>query len=46
MLSDRQQDELFLTVAQTFFAAIVMLELRLHWYSGLMLVGRFVAGFV
>ena len=45
-LTGRQDDELFLTVAQTLFAVVIMLDLRLHWYGGLILFGLFVAGFV
>ena len=33
-------------MAQSFFAVIIMLGLRLHWYGGLLLFGLFVAGFV
>ena len=45
-LTGRQDEELMLTVAQTFFAVVIMLDLRLHWYGGLILFGLFVAGFV
>ncbi|HEX5367970.1 MAG TPA: sodium:calcium antiporter [Dehalococcoidia bacterium] len=45
-LGGRQQHELYLTVAQTFFAVALMLDLRLHWYGAAMLFGLFVAGFV
>jgi cation:H+ antiporter len=45
-LTGRQDDELFLTVAQTLFAVVIMLDLRLHWYGALILFGLFVAGFV
>ena len=33
-------------MAQTLFAVVIMLDLRLHWYGGLLLFGLFVAGFV
>ena len=33
-------------MAQTLFAVVIMLDLRLHWYGALMLFGLFVAGFV
>jgi len=33
-------------VAQTLFAVVIMVDLRLHWYGGLLLFGLFVAGFV
>ena len=45
-LTGRQDDELFLTVAQTLFAVVIMLDLRLHWYGALILFGLFCAGFV
>ena len=45
-LTGRQDGELLLTVAQTLFAVVIMLDLRLHWYGALMLFGLFVAGFV
>ena len=45
-LTGRQDEELMLTVAQTFFAVVIMLDLCLHWYGGLILFGLFVAGFV
>ena len=45
-LTGRQEGELFLTVAQTLFAVVIMLDLRLHWYGALILFGLFVAGFV
>ena len=45
-LTGRQDEELLLTVAQTLFAVVIMLDLRLHWYGALMLFGLFVAGFV
>lgn len=45
-LTGRQDRELALTVAQTFFAVLIMLDLRLHWYGAATLFALFVAGFV
>jgi cation:H+ antiporter len=45
-LTGRQDRELLLTVAQTFFAVMIMLDLRLHWYGATILFALFVAGFV
>jgi cation:H+ antiporter len=45
-LTGHQDDELLLTVAQTLFAVMIVLDLRLHWYGALISFGLFVAGFV
>jgi cation:H+ antiporter len=45
-LDRRQQEELFLTAAQTLCAVTFLLDLKLHWYGALILFGLFVAQFV
>jgi cation:H+ antiporter len=45
-LTGRQDQEVLLTVAQTLFAVLIMLDLRLHWHGGLVLFALFLAGFV
>ena len=45
-LTGRQDQELLLTVAQTLFAVVIMLDLKLPWWGGLTLFALFLAGFV
>jgi cation:H+ antiporter len=45
-LTGRQDQEVLLTVAQTFFAVLIMLDLRLRWHGALVLFALFLAGFV
>jgi cation:H+ antiporter len=45
-LTGRQDQEVLLTVAQTLFAVLIMLDLRLHWHGALVLFGLFLAGFI
>ena len=45
-LDNRQQDELFLTAAQTLLAVVMMLDLSFPWYGALILFGLFVAQFL
>jgi cation:H+ antiporter len=45
-LTGRQDEELLLTVAQTLFAVVIMLDLRLPWWGGLNLFALFVAGLI
>ncbi|CAA9280352.1 MAG: Sodium/calcium exchanger family protein [uncultured Chloroflexia bacterium] len=44
-LDERQQQELFMTAAQTLAAVMFLLDLRFHWYGALILFGLFVAQF-
>jgi cation:H+ antiporter len=45
-LTGRQDTEVLLTVAQTLFAVLIMLDLRMHWYGAALLFILFVAGFI
>lgn len=41
-LDPRQHEEFFLTAAQSVFAISLLIRLRFHWLSGLILAGLFV----
>jgi cation:H+ antiporter len=45
-LTGRQDQELLLTVAQTLFAVVIMLDLKLPWWGAVTLFALFLAGFI
>lgn len=45
-LGHRQSQELLLTIAQSLFAVVILLDLRIYWHGALVLLGLFLAGFV